>query len=76
MTEAKNLLLDLLKFDTQNSDEFDNENLFRGETIEALKFIEIRLKKIPNIKTEITRYDLENYVGTIKETFTNSPRRF
>ncbi|MBT3405262.1 M20/M25/M40 family metallo-hydrolase [archaeon] len=71
MTEAKNLLLDLLKFDTQNSDEFDNENLFRGETIEALKFIEIRLKKIPNIKTEITRYDLENYVGTIKETFTN-----
>ncbi|MBT4376527.1 M20/M25/M40 family metallo-hydrolase [archaeon] len=57
MKNAKELLLDLLKFDTQNS---DAKNSLKGETIELLKYVENYLKD-DSITTEIQEYSLENY---------------
>ena len=45
MSEIKNILLELIKFDTQNSDNQDERDTLRGETLEALKFIKKRLEE-------------------------------
>lgn len=53
------MLLDLLNFDTQNSDESDQELMFRGETLDLLKFVENRLKN-KGINVSIMQYEVES----------------